>query len=676
MDTLNLLDATHQADSVALEPVATYRARWPWVVLAVLVASCLLLAPFVYAVVTAGTHALVAKRALETVYNNMSTRSFAQAQTSLMTAKAELRTAKIAWRQVGPWRTVPWVSTQIIAVDNLFEAGSVGLEAAEQVVQAAIKIQTAFEAVLHAPELAVAVAPERTFSDLSPAEKRTILASIDQALPLIRAAREQTLIALEAWDRIPQARLLPPVRQALAPITEVLAKFRDRSQTAVDLAGLVLPMLGYPQAKTYIVLLQNADEMRATGGFIGTVGTVRLDAGEVISQAFQDVYAFDRMASSTLLGAPPAPLKRELGVDVWYLRDSNWSPDAPQTAERISQLFQKHSWLVTDASSTQAAIPDGVIFLEPDFFAVLLRFTGPITVDGTTFTADAFFDQLQYAVEVGFVKQGIPVEERKQIMSKIANAILARVVEQPRERWLELFDLGLEAFARKDVMLVMRDAELGRAFDVRGWSGRARATTQDELWVVDTNLAALKTDGVMEKRVDYQLDATNPAGLTATVRLTYTNTNRTINWRYTRYRDYVRVFVPEGSQLIASEGAMEKDLNQSGGKVRLGQVDVMKDLGKTVFGVFWSIEPGETRSLSFTYHLPARVSAPLLKEGKYTLLLQKQPGAKQRLTVNLRLGKKLIAATPKEAVADYGDDRYHATFALSKDTLIETQVEH
>ena len=188
-----------------MEPVATYRARWPWVVLAVLVASCLLLAPFVYAVVTAGTHALVAKRALETVYNNMSTRSFAQAQTSLMTAKAELRTAKIAWRQVGPWRTVPWVSTQIIAVDNLFEAGSVGLEAAEQVVQAAIKIQTAFEAVLHAPELAVAVAPERTFSDLSPAEKRTILASIDQALPLIRAAREQTLIALEAWDRIPQA---------------------------------------------------------------------------------------------------------------------------------------------------------------------------------------------------------------------------------------------------------------------------------------------------------------------------------------------------------------------------------------------------------------------------------------------------------------------------------------
>jgi hypothetical protein len=191
---------------------------------------------------------------------------------------------------------------------------------------------------------------------------------------------------------------------------------------------------------------------------------------------------------------------------------------------------------------------------------------------------------------------------------------------------------------------------------------------------VDTNLAALKTDGVMDKRVEYSIDATNPSGPLATVRLTYTNTNRVITWRYTRYRDYVRIFVPEGSELIASEGAMAKDLNQSGGRVVPGQVDVMKDLGKTVFGAFWSIEPGETRQLTFTYRLPARVTEPLLSKGVYELLVQKQPGANQRLTLDLRLGKKLMAANPPEAPEQFGDERYRVTTDLKTDQMFQIRV--
>ena len=101
----------------------------------------------------------------------------------------------------------------------------------------------------------------------------------------------------------------------------------------------------------------------------------------------------------------------------------------------------------------------------------------------------------------------------------------------------------------------------------------------------------------------------------------------------------------------------------------------MKDLGKTVFGRV--LVDRTRRNAQFVFYLSfAGACECSLQRGQIYALLQKQPGAKQRLTVNLRLGKKLIAATPKEAVAYYEDDRYHATFALSKDTLIETQVEH
>lgn len=650
------------------------KRRWPWVLGGVIVLVLLCVAPLAYASIMVAGHAKTAKTALESAYSQISARSFAQATQSLEVARTELTAARASWRVIGPWASLPWVSVQVRAFDHALQAGSIGLDAAEQLLSAVTKVSDAFQAVSQVPGLDPGIAGSRSFRDLSRNEKRTILARLNQALPEIRSAREKALIALDAWNQIPQERMVPPVRNAMVPLTKTIQAYRDRSDAAVDLLGMLLPMVGYPQPKTYIVILQNADEMRPTGGFMGTMGVVRFDSGEITSQSFQDVYAFDRTASSTLLGPPPDILHRELGVTAWYLRDSNWSPDVPQAAERISRLFRDQGWLLQTTSSTGETMADGVIFLEPELFASLLRFTGPLTIDGMIFTPDSFFDELQYAVEVGFAKQGIPVEERKQIVAKLGNALFDRLSNVPARTWVDLFDMGLNALRKKDMMVVMRDPSLARSFDARLWSGRTRGAIQDELWVIDANLAALKTDGVMQKTIHYSVDVADPQRPIATVRLTYANTNRSISWRYTRYRDYVRIFVPEGSELISSEGAMAKDLSQSGGRVIPGQVDVMKDLGKTVFGAFWSIEPGETRSLTFRYRLPERVARPLVSQGVYELLVQKQPGAKHRLTLDLRLGKKLVAATPPEASQEFGDDRYRLTTDIDEDKLVQIKV--
>ena len=56
-----------------------------------------------------------------------------------------------------------------------------------------------------------------------------------------------------------------------------------------------------------------------------------------------------------------------------------------------------------------------------------------------------------------------------------------------------------------------------------------------------------------------------------------------------------------------------------------GDVDVSEDLGKTVFGAFLSVEPGETRSMTFEYRLPEGVRN-LLDKGIYNFYAQKQAG--------------------------------------------------
>ncbi len=145
----------------------------------------------------------------------------------------------------------------------------------------------------------------------------------------------------------------------------------------------------------------------------------------------------------------------------------------------------------------------------------------------------------------------------------------------------------------------------------------------------------------MDKSVPSPLSRPATHNPWATVHLHYVNKVQHIDWRYTRYRAYTRVYVPEGSELVSSNV----------------KPDVYRELGKTVFGVFWVIEPGHTGDLVFTYKLPPSV-ADTLRDGPYRLTAQKQPGARRKLTLDLSFGKNVVKATPAEDESDFGDAKY------------------
>ncbi len=75
--------------------------------------------------------------------------------------------------------------------------------------------------------------------------------------------------------------------------------------------------------------------------------------------------------------------------------------------------------------------------------------------------------------------------------------------------------------------------------------------------------------------------------------ITYQN-NADFTWKSTRLRTYTRVYVPLGSELISSAGAMENDKIKDP-QLQAGQVEAATEFGKTFFGAFISIEPHETR---------------------------------------------------------------------------------
>lgn len=618
----------------------------------------------------AGLGAKQTKTALASAQADLLARQLVQARADVVQAQAGLLQVRAGLEATGFWKSMPFVGVHVRAFEDAERVGTTVTDSILALLDAAASVEDALASVGIGATLDPSVAPTRSFSDLTREEKRTILARIHDVLPEVRIAREKATIALEAWDRIPQNELIAPVQRAFEPATRQLRQLQRGLDEAVSLADVMLPIMGYPTEKNYLVLLQNADELRPTGGFIGTVGTIKIDAAEVKETKFEDVYSVDGPVAALWKDAPPDPLKKQLGVNAWFLRDSNWSPDFPQTAQRVLDVYAREKAL----AGISIGPLSGVIALQPDFFRDLLRLTGPISVDGKSFDADHFFDELQYDVEIGFLKEGIPVPQRKEIVAKIGDVLIKTLMSQPASRWPALLDLATTSLSRKDILIYDRDPVFLALLDARNWSGRTRGTAHDYLWVVDANLAALKTDGVMEKTIRYSVDATDAQGPVATVTLSYKNANRIIDWRHTRYRDYVRVYVPEGSELISTSGAMLADRNQTGGRVVPGTVEVYKDLGKTVFAAFWSIEPGETRELRFTYRLPASVVANV-SEGMYQLLVQKQPGSNTRLTLDHKFGKNVMSATPSEDPKEFGDAEYRLTVPFDRDQLIEVKLQ-
>lgn len=640
-----------------------------YAVLAIITLLLILFIPPLIAISRAGWAGYQAKLSLDSMQYMLEIGEIDSAKSEAQTAQAEFLNAQKYLSGTGFWRDMPYLGTQIRGLQDSAQVGAQTLDGVQDILDVASAMQEAlFLAAKTQSGTQVDVVQSVSLQDLTPQEKRALLASLYDSLPDIRLARDKIDIALAMWNDLPQDQLAEPIRDALEPMAELLPLLQQSLEQGVPLIEIFVPLLGYPKPQSYVIATQNADEIRPAGGFIGSAVTVDIDAGHFDDFEFYDIYSIDNPVSGVWQETPPAPLKEHLGVTRWFMRDANWSPDFPTSAERVLDFYERERGLVLPEQPQTT----GFIALEPGFFESLLAFTGPIVVDGKTFNAANFMDVLQYEVEMA---PGITVANRKDLMGRVADEIVVKIQNLPRSQWPKVLNIVTTALNQKQILIYNRDPELQSLVDARNWSGRTKSTVGDFLWVIDANLAALKTDGVMNKSIQYTLDARDISNPKANVTLTYQNTNRTITWRYTRYRSYTRVYVPEGSRLISSTGAMAGDLTQTGGRFVPGQVDVMKDLGKTVFGAFWSIEPGRTGKLSFTYELP-RSSVESILDGTYRLDWPKQPGVDNaEFNVRILFPQSVANASPPEPEEKWGDNTYEVQAGSLYDQTFQVELE-
>lgn len=544
------------------------------------------------------------------------TKTTTQAQNNFASARKELQ--KFKW---SPLSYLPFTRSKITDGEHLLTAGQLIAQTLGQ----ASKIANNFFALLPNKN-------QTSIATMSSQEKLALIKLIADSQTDLNQAKtnlEQARVALSA---IKNQELLTSRGIDLEGLSTQLLEAQIKINKASAMATILPALGGYPKSVNYLFVLQNSDELRPTGGFIGTYGLATAANGAITRLDTHDTYHLDMPINNIWHLEPPAPLKKYLNMNTWYLRDANWSPDWPVAAQKIA-------WFYTEENKLQVRPDplnnfDYVIGLTPKAIVDLMELTGPLVARGQTYNQDNFVALLQEATELTYKQQGITSWDRKEVVGELSKQLQIKILAVVNERWSRLLDIISNNLESKNILVYTTNPTIYAMLKDKGWLGEVKDTDGDFLMAVDANMAAFKTDSVVNKNLSYTLQETSD-GLIAKAQINYANKGN-FSWKTTRYRTFTRLYVPKGSELIRVAGHTGTP----------EEVIVGEELGHTYFGAFIEIEPGKIGGLSFEYKLPYNLLTKV-KEGTYSLVVEKQPGNKtNELTLDLQFKQNIVKYDP------------------------------
>ncbi len=536
---------------------------------------------------------------------------------------------------------VPGIGGSYDEVQKISNAALLSIRPALQVVRISEQIDNVLQST-----------KEQRFQDASESQRMEVIQILLKSLPELSGAHAELTLALSQLQNISDEKIKGPLLGMKEKLEKRDVLFQEFLDSSVMLVKILPALAGYPKEKTYLFLLQNTNEVRATGGFIGTYGIVKVKNGMLTHFKTDNVYNLDKPA--TYLHVPaPEPYRKYGGREdrEWFFRDSNWSPDFPTAA-------QKAQWFYEQEGGSEKL--DGVISITPAVLVSLLKLTGPLIIDDLTFTSENVVDQLQYQVEKGYLQEGLPSSQRKEIVGTMARLVLEKIMNLPNEKAHDLYTLFNLHAQEKDILFFFNDPVMQLFARDAGWTGKVRSSEGDFLQVIDSNLISLKTDKVMDKKINYLVSEHKDGYVSGRVELTYTNTGD-YTWETGMYKNYVRILIPEGSKIIETAGA-QKFMKSKGA----AELEISHEHGKMVVGAYFTVAPKETKTFFVEYQLPPKIYQDIAR-GSYTALFQKQSGISKHI-VNAEFSFLHDISSIDTDIASLKKEQAHASFSTPTNT--------
>lgn len=382
----------------------------------------------------------------------------------------------------------------------------------------------------------------------------------------------------------------------------------------------------YEEDPRLIVLFQNTEELRASGGFMGSYAKVQFDNGTVTELIIEDIYEPDGQFTGYV--EPPAGVKEYLSSGKGMrLPDANWQVDFPSAAQTILNYF---------ALGREQSI-DGAVAVNSDLVEKLLTLTGDIylpdygmTVTSENFTTLARADRDQF----------FPGSQQKtNFLGHFFKVFKIKLTQLNPDQQRQLIIILRESLADKTIQLYSGNEDIQKIWTNYRVGGTLESPDQTSpfVYLVESNVGINKANRDISRSVQLNVQPTQ-----LTVSVDFDNQNADLG-----YVNYQRVIVPADWSINSEATEQSVWVNEN----RIGKVDeelITNANGQQFKQVGWLVtvpaDSSTTTEIAFTTSLSAA--------GNTSLAILKQPG---------------LPATPYTVTME---DKVES-FVLDQDTVIK-----
>ena len=306
---------------------------------------------------------------------------------------------------------------------------------------------------------------------------------------------------------------------ALTQAKEKFSQLADMTSLAAKVASLAPGMLdvdpntandGVP--RTYLVLVQNNAELRATGGIPGSWGVLTVDNGTMI------INAFEPASGEVVANQPILPLTSDeanlfsvkMGT---FQQDVNFTPDFSRAAALAAAMWKQ----------LKGQQVDGVVSVDPVFLQNLLQVTGPLAVnDSIQLTGD---NAAQMLLNQPYITMGTQ-EAQDAFFSSAATFAFYHILTHASGNNTGLISAMQQSVADGHMYVWSAHEEEQKQLDGTAIAGNLRTNPSEPQAGVYFNDATMgKMDWYLKREVSCEYDKTYPSGAKQyTIHVKLTNT--------------------------------------------------------------------------------------------------------------------------------------------------------
>ncbi len=370
-------------------------------------------------------------------------------------------------------------------------------------------------------------------------------------------------------------------------------------------------LLGQGGRKTYLIVLQNNLELRATGGVIQAAALITFDNGVITNTQSLSVTDIDQKFPGQI--SPPADLQSVLGQKKWSMRDANWSANFPSAAQQMSGFVEK----------SLGKKVDGVIGMNLRSLQELIKATGPVSLPEyqEVVTDKNLMEKVEFHSELAVVPSANP-----DYLTVLLNKELSQLTQLPVEKTGALTDALYSSLKSDQLLIYSNDVGVASTLDSVGWSGAvltpncpAQFTEDNEncvvdsIFEVDSNVGINRANFFVNRSVQHQVQV-SPTKVSHLRLISYQNTAQSNSWPAGAYKNYVRFYLPPEAMNITAA------LNNEA--IAASQIMQFTEGNKKVVGFLVEIPIQQKMVVKFQYDVPLTQKTPFA----YTFFDQKQSG--------------------------------------------------